>query len=348
MAAITRRGFGAATALAALGASRVLGQSGPARTGTPLDVVAQPGAEPLPSWNDGASRQAILGFVQAVTTAGSPDFVPPVERIAVFDNDGTLWCELPTVQLMFALDRVRQLAPQHPDWAGRQPFKAALEGDTAGLAGAGERGIVELIMATHAGMTEDDFTAIVADWIAMARHPKFGRLYTRTVYQPMLELLGFLRASGFKTFIVSGGGIEFMRVWTERTYGIPPEQVIGSTIRTQFRLSDQGAGELLRLPAVDFVDDGPGKPEAIGKFIGRRPIAAFGNSDGDLQMLQYATTGPGRHFGLLVHHDDAEREVAYDRSSQFGRLNQALDLSSAAGWTVVSMKKDWRTVFPAG
>lgn len=309
---------------------------------------AQGGADPLPSWREGRSKAAILDFLRDVTTEGAPGFVPVPERIAVFDNDGTLWCEIPTVQVMFLLDRVKALAPQHPDWATRQPFRAALEGDEAALHAAGERGIVELFMATHAGMTTDAFARIAGDWIRTARHPKFGRPYTRTIYQPMLEVLALLRGRGFKTYIVSGGGIELMRTFTEEVYGVPPEQVIGSAIRTQFRIPPGGKPELVRLPEVDFVDDGPGKPVGIDKFIGRRPIAAFGNSDGDLQMLQYVTGGPGRRLGLIVHHDDAAREVAYDRQSHFGRLDKALDLAPANGWAVVSMRDEWSRVFPDG
>lgn len=309
---------------------------------------AQTGTDPLPSWRDGRSKTAILDFVRAVTTEGSQDFVPVAERIAVFDNDGTLWCEIPTVQLVFTLDRVKALAPQHPDWATRQPFRAALEGDAAGLHAAGERGIIELLMATHAGMTTEEFARIVSDWIRTARHPKFQRPYMRTIYQPMLEVLALLRSQGFKTYIVSGGGIELMRVFTEEVYGVPPEQVIGSSIRTQFRIPPGGKPELIRLPEVDFVDDGPGKPVGINKFIGRRPIAAFGNSDGDLQMLQYVTAGAGRRFGLIVHHDDAAREVAYDRQSHFGRLDKALDLAPTNAWTVTSMREEWSRVFPDG
>ncbi|EHM03145.1 nonspecific acid phosphatase [Acetobacteraceae bacterium AT-5844] len=309
---------------------------------------AQTGTDPLPSWRDGRSKTAILDFVRAVTTEGSQDFVPAAERIAVFDNDGTLWCEIPTVQLVFTLDRVKALAPQHPDWATRQPFRAALEGDEAALHAAGERGIIEVLLATHAGMTTEEFARIVSDWIRTARHPKFQRPYTRTIYQPMLEVLALLRSQGFKTYIVSGGGIELMRVFSEEVYGVRPEQVIGSSIRTQFRIPQGGKPELIRLPEVDFIDDGPGKPVAINKFIGRRPIAAFGNSDGDLQMLQYVTAGAGRRFGLIVHHDDAAREVAYDRQSHFGRLDKALDLAPTNGWTVTSMREEWSRVFPDG
>ena len=329
---LSRRGLGAL----ALGAGLT----------TTTGTMAQVADDPLPSWREGPSKKAILDFVRAVTTEGSPDFVLLPERIAVFDNDGTLWCEIPTVQLVFALDRVKALAPKHPDWSKRQPFRGALEGDMAGVMSAGQKGLIELVMATHAGMSTQDFARIVSDWIGTARHPKFQRPYTRTIYQPMLEVLALLRNRGFTPFIVSGGGVEFMRVITESVYGIPPEQVIGSTIRTEFRIAPDGRPELIRLPAMDFIDDGPGKPVAINKFIGRRPIAAFGNSDGDLQMLQYVTAEGGRRFGLIVHHDDAAREVAYDRKSPFGRLDKALDLAPKAGWSVVSMRDEWKRIFP--
>ena len=303
--------------------------------------------DPLPSWNEGSAKAAIQEFVAAVTSQGGADFVPASERIATFDNDGTLWLEQPMyTQGVFAFDRLRALAPQHPEWRDQQPFKAALEGDQATLADAGEQGLVALVMATHAGVTTDAFAAEVRDWLASAEHPRFKRPYLRLVYQPMVELLEYLRANGFKTFIVSGGGVDFMRPWAEGAYGIPPEQVVGSSIKAGFELRD-GVPVLVKLPEIEFVDDGPGKPVGIHRFIGRRPIAAFGNSDGDLQMLQWTTLGaPGRRFGLIVHHDDAEREYAYDRQSHVGRLDKALDAAPAAGWTVVSMQNDWREVFP--
>jgi phosphoglycolate phosphatase-like HAD superfamily hydrolase len=305
---------------------------------------AQP--QPLASWNDTAPRKAILKFVTDVTTPGAPTFVPADERIAVFDNDGTLWAEQPAYfQLLFAMDRVKALAPQHPEWAATQPYKAVLDGDMRTLAAAGEKGIAELVMATHAGMTTAEFAGIVRDWVATAQHPRFKRPYTELVYQPMLELLGYLRANGFKTYIVSGGGVEFMRVFAERVYGIPPEQVVGSTIVTEFRVKD-GEPVLLRQPRLDFIDDKEGKPVAINKFIGRRPILAFGNSDGDLQMLQWTAAGAGARLMGLVHHTDADREYAYDRDSSIGRLDKALDEAEAEGWTVVDMKRDWRRVFP--
>lgn len=300
----------------------------------------------LPSWNDGPARQAILKFVAATTTAGSPDYVPEPERIATFDNDGTLWAEQPMYfQLLFALDRVKALAPQHPEWKEQEPFAALLKGDTQAALAGGEKAIVEILMVTHAGMTTEDFEQIVRDWFATARHPTTGRPYTEMVYQPMLELLAYLRANGFKTFIVSGGGIEFMRVFAEQVYGVPPEQVVGSSIKTKFELRD-GNPVLIRLPEVDFIDDKAGKPVGINSHIGRRPIAAFGNSDGDLQMLQWTAAGPGARFCLFVHHTDAEREWAYDRKSHIGQLDKGLDEARSRGWTVVDMKSDWKVIYP--
>lgn len=303
-------------------------------------------ADPLPSWNDGAAKQAIVAFVTQVTTEGSPTFVPPAERIATFDHDGTLWVEQPVyVQFAFVSDRVRALAPQHPEWQTREPFAALLAGDVEKVMAGGEPALLELLMATHAGMTSDEFSAIVSGWIATARHPQTKRLYRELVYQPMLEVLAYLRANGFKTFIVSGGGIEFMRPWSEQVYGIPPEQVVGSTIKTRFELRD-GVPVLVRLPEIDFIDDKAGKPVGILRHIGRRPIAAFGNSDGDLQMLQWVAGGPGSRFCLFVHHTDAEREWAYDRTSHIGRLDKGLDEAKTRGWTVVDMKADWKAVYP--
>jgi phosphoglycolate phosphatase-like HAD superfamily hydrolase len=302
--------------------------------------------DPLPSWNDGAAKQAIVEFVDRVTEEGGPDFIPVEQRIATFDNDGTLWAEQPIYfQVAFALDRIKALAPQHPEWHDQQPFKAVLEGDLAALAAAGEKGLLEIIAATHTGMTTEEFSAIVSDWVATARHPKFQRPYTELVYQPMLELLAYLRERDFKTFIVSGGGVEFMRVFAERVYGIPPEQVVGSSGVVKFEMGSDGRPVLLKEPKVEFVDDGPGKPVGINRFIGRRPIMAFGNSDGDLQMLQWTKAGDGPRFGLIVHHTDAEREWAYDRDSHIGRLDQALDEAAGKGWTVVDMKSDWKTIF---
>ena len=312
-----------------------------------MPVWAQTAASngPLPSWNDGANKRAITDFVARVTPQGGPDFVPPAERIAMFDNDGTLWVEHPMyTQLAFALDRVKALTALHPEWKNTQPFKAALEGDMKTLAESGELGMAELVMATHAGMTTEEFQKIVTDWFVTARHPRFKRPYTELSYQPMIELLVYLRANGFKTFIVSGGGVEFMRPWTERVYGVPPEQVVGSSIKTQFQMRD-GRPELFRLPELNFIDDKAGKPVGINEFIGRRPIAAFGNSDGDLQMLQWTTISGGTNLGLIVHHTDAVREYAYDRDTPFGRLDKALDAAAMNKWVVVDMKNDWNRVF---
>jgi phosphoserine phosphatase len=309
------------------------------------DAMAQ--ADPLPSWNDGPARQAILDFLARVVHISSPDFVPQRERIAVLDNDGTLWAEQPVYfQAQFAFDRIRELAPRHPEWKEMQPFKAVIDGDRAALAATGQQGLAKILAATHAGMSADEFDWIVADWLAKACHPRFNRPYPEMVYQPMLELLGLLRGNGFKTYIVSGGGVEFIRGFAERAYGIPPEQVIGSPVVTRFELKPDGTPVLKREPRVLFVDDGPGKPEAIDRVIGRVPTLAFGNSDGDLQMLQYAAGGRGARFMGLVHHTDAEREWAYDRASHVGRLDKALDEAGQRGWTVVDMKRDWRTVFP--
>ena len=308
--------------------------------------VAPAATDPLPAWTDGDSKRAIITFVQEVTTPESPDFVAADERIAVFDNDGTLWSEKPAYfQLLFAIDRIRQLAPQHPEWKTTQPFKAVLDNDMNALADSGEKGLLQLVMASHAGMTTTEFEQIVREWLNVARHPRFKRPYTDLVYQPMLELLNYLRANGFKTFIVSGGGIEFMRPWVEAVYGIPPEQVVGSSIKVKFELRD-GEPVLVRLPEVDFIDDKAGKPVGIHKFIGRRPIAAFGNSDGDLQMLQWTAAGEGKRFMLLVHHTDAEREYAYDRKSHVGRLDKALSEAGQRGWTVVDMQRDWKVIYP--
>jgi phosphoglycolate phosphatase-like HAD superfamily hydrolase len=302
----------------------------------------------LPSWNDTATKKAIVTFVERVTKQGSPDLVPEAERIATFDNDGTLWAEQPMYfQLLFALDRVKLLAPQHPEWATEEPFASLLKGDVKSALAGGEPAILKIVMVTHTGMDTVEFDQIVRDWIATAKHPITKRLYTEMVYQPMLELVAYLRANGFKTFIVSGGGIDFMRPWTDRVYGIPPEQVVGSSGKTKFELRD-GKPVLMRLPEVDFIDDGPGKPVGINEHIGRRAIAAFGNSDGDLQMLEWAKGGGGVRFALIVHHTDAEREWAYDRNSSVGKLDKALDVAEAEGWTVVDMKNDWNKIFPFG
>lgn len=303
--------------------------------------------DPMPSWNDSPPKRGITEFVAKVTNEGSPDFVPPAERIAVFDNDGTLWCEQPMYfQVMFAFDRIRAMAPRYPEWKQTEPYKSVLGGDMKGLAVVGEKGVLEVVAATHTGMTTDEFNAMVKDWIKTARHPRYNRPYNRCVYQPMLELLVYLRANGFKTFIVSGGGVEFMRTFAEQTYGIPPEQVVGSSGVVKFEMRD-GKPTLVKEAKVEFVDDGPGKPVGINRFIGRRPVMAFGNSDGDLQMLQWTTSGDGPRFGLIIHHTDAEREYAYDRHSHVGKLDKALDEAKERGWTVVSMKDDWKTIFPS-
>jgi phosphoglycolate phosphatase-like HAD superfamily hydrolase len=312
-----------------------------------VPVAAVQAADPLPSWNQGPSKEALVGFVAKVTKKGGPDYVPPSERIAVFDNDGTLWSEQPMyVQLAFALDRVRQLAPEHPEWKVTPPFKAVLEGDEAALQASDMHGLVELIMASHAGMTTEAFEGIVRDWLATARHPKYHRPYTELVYQPMLEVLAYLRANGFKTYIVSGGGVEFMRPWVEKVYGIPPEQVIGSRIKVKYS-NESGKSALIRLPEMDFIDDKAGKPVGIYQLIGRRPMVAFGNSDGDFEMLEWTTSAPHPRLGVIVHHDDAEREAAYDRQSPFGKLDRGLDEAPKRGWVLVSQQKDWKTVFPA-
>ena len=304
-------------------------------------------ADPLSSWNDTATKAAIVAFVEKVTKEGTPDFVSPAERIATFDNDGTLWSEQPMYfQLCFAIDRVKAIAPQHPEWKDKEPFKSILAGEIKAALSGGEKAALEIVAATHSGMTTEEFEKEVNDWIATARHPGSGRLYKDMVYQPMLELLTYLRANGFKTYIVSGGGIEFMRPWTEATYGVPPEQVVGSSVKTSFEMRD-GKPVLVKLPQVGSIDDGPGKPININLHIGRRPIAAFGNSDGDLQMLQWTAAGDGPRLCLLVHHTDAEREWAYDREAQCGKLDKALDAAKSNGWTVVDMKRDWKEIFPA-
>ena len=305
---------------------------------------AQP-KDALPSWSDGAAKQSIVAFVAKVTKKGGPDYVPPAARIATFDNDGTLWAEQPAYfQLFFAIDRVKALAPQRPEWKDKEPFASLLKGDLKGALAGGEHALLEIVASTHAGMTAEEFEKVVKGWVATARHPRFKRRYTELAYQPMLELLRYLRANGFRTYIVSGGGVDFMRAFAERTYGIPPEQVIGSSLKQKFELRD-GKPMLVKLSEMDFLDDKEGKPINIQKIIGRRPIAAFGNSDGDLAMLQWTCSGPGARFCLYVHHTDAEREWAYDRKSSVGRLDKGLDEARAKGWTVVSIKDDWRKVF---
>jgi len=311
-----------------------------------LLVFHSSAADPLPSWNDTAPKKAIIAFVEKVTKEGTADFVPVPERIATFDNDGCLWAEQPMYfQAFFIFDRIKTLAPQHPEWIGKEPFASVLKGDVKAALAGGEKALLEMAMATHAGMTTEEFEKIVTDWLATAKHPTTGKLFTDMVYQPMLELLAYLRANDFKTFIVSGGGIEFMRPWSENVYGIPPEQVIGSSIKTKFEIRD-GKPVIVRLPELNFIDDKAGKPAAIQHHIGRRPIFAAGNSDGDLQMLQWtaAHTRPG--FCLYIHHTDADREWAYDRASHIGKLDQGLDEAITKGWTVTSMKDDWKVIFP--
>ncbi|KRE03787.1 haloacid dehalogenase [Bosea sp. Root670] len=303
--------------------------------------------DPLPSWNDGKAKQAILDFVGKVTQEGGPDFVPPERRIATFDNDGTLWAEQPVYfQLQFALDEIRRLAAEKPELKGKEPYRSVLARDLKALSADHGKGLLQAMMTTHTGMTTDAFANIVGNWLDVARHPTKQRRYDEMVYQPQVELLRYLRANGFKTFIVSGGGVEFMRVFAEKTYGIPPEQVVGSSGVVTYRLDASGRPELFKQAKAEFVDDGPGKPVGINRFIGRRPILAFGNSDGDLQMLQYTAAGSGPRLALIIHHTDSEREWAYDRSSPIGKLDKALDEGRAKGWTIVDMKADWKTVFP--
>ncbi|WP_131859549.1 HAD family hydrolase [Bosea sp. BK604] len=305
-------------------------------------------ADPLPSWNDGKSKHVILDFVRKVTQEGGRDFVPLDQRIAAFDNDGTLWAEQPVYfQLQFALDEIKRLAAQNPALKGKEPYRSVLARDLKGLSANGNKGLMQAMAVTHSGITTDEFAVLVRNWLASARHPT-KRAYDEMVYQPQLELLAFLRANGFKTFIVSGGGVEFMRVFAEKAYGIPPEQVVGSSGSVKYRLSATGKPELYKEAKVEFIDDGPGKPVGINRFIGRRPILAFGNSDGDLQMLQYTTGGEGARLALIIHHTDAAREWAYDRKSQIGKLDKALDEAATKGWTIVDMKTDWKTIFPPG
>jgi phosphoglycolate phosphatase-like HAD superfamily hydrolase len=341
MGTIRRQNVFAIAALVAAALTSAVAQSD-------LSTVALARADnPLPSWNDGKTRQSIISFVEKVTTPGSPDFVAVPERIATFDNDGTLWAEQPMyVQLSFAFDRIKALAPQHPEWKNKEPFASVLKGDVKGALAGGEHGVMEMVMASHTGITTEEFTSIVKAWLATAKHPKTGMRYTDMIYQPMLEVLAYLRANGFKTFIVSGGGIEFIRAFAEKAYGIPPEQVVGSSVKTKFELRD-GQPVLVRLPEVNFNDDHDGKPVGINEHIGRRPVMAFGNSDGDLQMFQWTTAGPGARFCLYVHHTDAAREWAYDRQASVGRLDKGLDEATAKGWTVANMKDDWKTVFPS-
>ncbi|SDZ84486.1 HAD family hydrolase [Microbulbifer marinus] len=305
-------------------------------------------ADPLPSWNDGETKQAIISFVEKTTKEGASDFVPPEQRIATFDNDGNLWAEKPIYfQLLYVIDKVKELAPQHPEWKQQEPFASILNGDPKKALEGGKPALMQLVAATHSGMTGEEFQQSVKKWLATARHPETSKPYTEMIYQPMLELLSYLRANGYKTFIVSGGGIDFLRAFAETTYGIPPEQVVGSSLKAKYEMrGDKPA--IVKLPEVDLIDDKAGKPVGIYQNIGRRPIFASGNSDGDFEMLQWTTAGRGPRFGLLLHHTDAEREWSYDRKSHVGQLNKALDVASKEGWTVVDMKNDWKVIFPWG
>lgn len=310
----------------------------------PFLALAQ--SDPLPSWNDGRSKQSIISFVGRVTKSGDVEYVPEARRVAVFDNDGTLWAEQPIYfQVAYAMDEIKKMSGSHPEWKDKQPFKAVLDGDLKALAATGSHGLLEIMAATHSGMTTDTYNKSVVDWLRTARHPRFDRPYTDLVYQPMLEVLSYLRANGFKTFIVSGGGVEFMRRFADKSYGIPPEQIVGSSGVVKFELKADGKAELIKEPKIEFVDDGPGKPVGINRFIGRQPIFAFGNSDGDQQMLEYTASGEGPRFMGLVHHTDGVREWAYDRNSKIGKLDKALDEAAAKNWTIVDMKNDWKQIF---
>lgn len=311
-----------------------------------VEVIEIEVTDPLPAWNEGATKEAIIAYVNDVTDTESTNFIPVSDRIATFDNDGNLWSEQPMYfQLFFAIDRIKALAPEHPEWKDKQPYKAVLEDDMTTLMSYGEHGLVEIIMATHAGNTVEEFEQIVKDWLATAKHPRFNKPFNELIYQPMLELLDYLRANNFKTFIVSGGGIEFMRPWVEKAYGIPSDQVVGSSIKTEFSMKD-GKAQIKRLPAVDFIDDKEGKPIGINKFIGKKPVFASGNSDGDLQMLQYTDSNKYKTFQLYLHHTDADREWAYDRDSHIGKLDKGLDYANAHNWTVIDMKNDWNIIYP--
>ena len=310
-----------------------------------VDEEVPESIDPLPSWNEGVTKSSIIDFVKEVTDPASSNFVKVSDRIATFDNDGNLWSEQPMYfQLFFAIDRVKQLAPDHPNWKSQQPFKAVLENDLPTLLASGEKGIIDLVMATHAGITTEEFADIVKEWLSKSRHPRFDRPFNELIYQPMLELLDFLRANDFKTFIVSGGGVEFMRAWVENAYGIPPDQVVGSSIKTKFDYND-GNPVIRRLPQLDFIDDKDGKPVGINRYIGKRPVFASGNSDGDLQMLQYAAGGKGKSFMLYLHHTDSIREWAYDRESHIGRLDKGLEEAREHGWTIIDMKEDWKVIY---
>jgi len=306
----------------------------------------QKASDPLPSWNESPSKTAIINFVKTTTNPGSATFIPQKDRVAVFDNDGTLWSEQPIYfQLAFAIDRVKEMADDHPEWQTEQPFKALLEGDIKTALSGGEEELLEIIMSTHAGMTTKEFEQTVKDWISSARHPQTGKLYKEMVFQPMLEVLNYLRENGFKTFIVSGGGIDFMRPWTQEVYGIPPDQVVGSSGKVKFEFIDDQP-VLLKLPEINFIDDKEGKPVGIHQFIGKQPVMAFGNSDGDLAMLQYTASNMNKSLMVYIHHTDSEREWAYDRESHIGKLDKGLDEANEKGWTVIDMKKDWKVIFP--
>jgi hypothetical protein len=325
-----------------------LGCSSSETTQSTSDTQSVVATDPLPSWNDGPLKTTLLDFIQHTSSPGDPEFVPEKDRIATFDNDGTLWVEQPMyTQLAFALDRVKTMAPDHPEWRNREPFRSVLAGDMKGVMASGQKGLLEIVMTTHAGMSNEAFEQIVKDWIATATHPTLKRPYTQCVYLPMLELMTHLRARGYKTYIVSGGGVEFMRPWTDRVYGIPPEQVVGSSGKTKFEMGKDGKPVLMRLPEIEFIDDGPGKPLGINRFIGHRPIIAFGNSDGDQQMLEWTAAGAGPRLVGLIHHTDAAREFAYDKDSSIGRLDKALTEAIAKHWLVVDMKNDWGMIFPA-
>ncbi|WP_239692505.1 HAD family hydrolase [Microbulbifer mangrovi] len=303
-------------------------------------------ADPLPSWNDGPTKEAIVGFVEKVTKNGSPDFVPESQRIATFDNDGTLWAEQPVYfQLFYAIDQVKKKASDHPEWKTEEPFASVLKGDMKGVIDSGKEGLMKILAATHANMTAEEFRSNVSEWLKTARHPKTNRPFNEMIYQPQLELLEYLRANGFKTFIVSGGGVDFMRVFAEETYGIPPDQVVGTSLKAKYEVRD-GKPVIIKLPEINLVDDKEGKPVGIHQYIGQRPIFVAGNSDGDYQMLEWATAGKGPRFGIILHHTDGKREWAYDRDSHIGQLNKGLDDAGKKGWTVIDMQKDWKVVFP--
>lgn len=318
-------------------------QQQPKTATTPETTTA---TDPLPSWNEGPTKKSIIDFVTKTTKEGGADFVPVADRIACFDNDGTLWTESPVpFQLLFVMDRIKAMAPQHPEWNKKQPYKGILEGDVKTALAGGEKALVELMMTTHAGLTTEAFDQHVKDWMATATHPKTGKHYNEMVYQPMLELLDYLRANGYKTFIVSGGGIDFMRVWVEEAYGIPPYQVVGSSGNVSYDTT--GAQPVLnKIPGINFVDDKLGKPVGIHQHIGKRPVFTAGNSDGDYAMLQYTSTGAGPRFGLYIHHTDSLREFAYDRQSHLARLSMGLDDAPKYKWVIADMQKDWKKVYP--